>query len=444
MASPVITLCNPEAERSVLGAVLLDNFCYHEAAASLQADDFGLDSHRVIFSRMEELINSGRAIDYVTLADILGKQGRLEGIGGVAYLTSLTDGLPRTKNIEHYVVIVRDCSRARMITHMAENAITRLQGSDKPDDVLEDVQQRIIEVVYHGKQGSGMDMMTAGRDALRHWEEIRKMDGRCIGAPTGLEPLDELTTGFREKEFYVIGGRPGNGKTAFMCQGVRAQVKEGWRPGIFSIEVPREQIIARLACQETGIAVTDTRDPRLMKAEDYCFLREAAAEVAHWECFIEDTPRLSLKQIAAIARMWIAKGCNCIWVDYLHKIKVPGAGNRFEKVTAIADGLWELARFAGVPVVALSQLSRPPHGVVPPAPTLQDLRESGEIEQNANAVFLLHRPQEPDNDGTLCFSGEDQLIVAKQRSGIAGVHVPVHFNGPVGMYEPDLDRRERG
>jgi replicative DNA helicase len=424
-----------DCERSILGAILLDAFSYNEAASSVQVEDFSLDSHRRIFSAMLEMGEHGTHIDLITVSEFLARKKQLEAAGGVAYLSDLTSGVVRHASIEHYCGMVRDKSRSRLLIHAANATIARLVDGEPIDDTLPDLQQRVIEIVYHGRQGMGLDVKTAARDTALRIMHIRKMETRCIGVPTGLRDLDELTTGYRAGEFYAIGARPGNGKTAFMCQAIREQVDAGHKPGVFSVEVDREQIILRLACQETNIPVIDTRDPRLMRGDDLHRLVEAIANIGEWPMFLEDSPRLTIKQLGAIARMWIAKGCDCIWVDFLQKLRVPGARGDFERVTAIADGLWELGRTTGVPVVALSQLKRLEGN---PAPTLDDFRSSGEIEQNANGGFLLWRPTRETSDGGQEWTGEDQFIVAKNRSGPAGMHVRVTFDGPIGMYRPRL------
>lgn len=424
-----------DAERSVLGAVLLDPLILGQAAAILNFDDFSLDSHRRIFKAMDEMLDRGTAIDLMTLSEALARKKELESVGGVTYLSTLTEGLPRRDNIEAYAKIVRDKAMLRSIIHMSNAAIAEsFENSIDVSEVLENVQGKLIDIVYHGKRGSSVSVREAAREAYDELSEIRNLDpsDQCIGVPTGLTGLDELTTGFRESEFYVVGARPGQGKTAWMCQSVKAAVERGRKPGVFSIEVPRTQIITRLACQSANIAVFDTRDTRCMTGPQWSNLGEAIAQVSSWDFFMEDNPRMTVKQLQTIARLWVSKGCDCIYVDYLQKLRAPGK-NDFERVTAIADGLWELGRSLGVPVIALSQLKRVEQDR---APTMEDLRSSGEIEQNANGVFLIWRPVERDDEERAHFTGDDQFIIAKQRSGPANCHVRVFFDGQIGFFRP--------
>lgn len=424
-----------DAERSVLGAVLLDPIIFGQAAALINFDDFSLDSHRRIFRAMDEMLDRGTAVDLMTLSEALARKKELESVGGVVYLSTLTEGLPRRDNIEHYVKIVRDKAMLRSIIHMSNAAIAEsFDQTNDVDEVLGNVQQKLIDIVYHGKKGSGVEVSEAAREAYDELSEIRNLDpsAGCIGVPTGLEDVDELTTGFRDKEFYVVGARPGQGKTAWMCQSIKKAIAVGHRPGVFSVEVPRTQIVTRLACQASNIAVFDTRDTRLMSPVEWANLGEAIAQVSQWEYFMDDSPRITLKQLQTISRMWVSKGCDCIYVDYLQKLRVPGK-TEYDRVTAIADGLWELARSVGVPVIALSQLKRAEQER---PPTMEDLRSSGEIEQNANAVFLIYRPTEKDDTGMARFTGDDEFIIAKQRSGPAGRHVRVFFDGQIGLFRP--------
>lgn len=420
-----------QCETAILGAILLDNHTFNQAASVLQVSDFCRSSHRTLYTRMCDLIAAGKPIDFNTLAEELLRHKELDGIGGVIYLTGLTDGLPRVKNISDYVDIVREKSRSRMLMNLATLISAQLSERDTADEILEGVQEQIIQIVHHGRVGKISSMADIVRDALNELETISRMQGICIGMETGLPMLNEFTTGFRGGEFYVMGARPGQGKTAWMCQSIRANAKKGRKCGVFSIEVPKNQIFYRLACMETGLTIRDTRDPRQLTMVEKRLLAEAGAEIAEWPILIDDNPRMNLKQLQAVARLHIAQGSEIEYVDFLQKIRHPGR-SEYDKVTAIADGLWELGRSTGIPVVALSQLKRTEE-----APTLSDFRSSGEIEQNANAAMAIWRPKEPDaaHEGNMRHTGQDQILILKQRSGIADVHVPVKFNGEVGIFE---------
>lgn len=422
-----------DCERAILGAILLDNRTIYQTA-TLVSDDFSLDSHRKIFRHMAEIAEAGIAIDFNILTQRLVDDHSLDAVGGGMYITGLTDGLPRVKNIEHYVKIVRDKSRARTLLRLCQASAAKIQEQEPPDEVLAEIQDQIIQLVHQGRAGRVPDIAEIATEFLQEIHAIRSMDDSCVGISTGLDDLDSMTTGFRRSEFYVFGARPGDGKTALMCQALRENCRAGRKCSAFSVEVKRTQIMQRLVSQESGISVFDMRDPRILTEGEMNRVMMAAAEVAKWPLLLEDSPRLDVKQLQAIARLHISQGAEVIFVDFLQKLRAAGR-DRFEKVTAIADGLWELARSTDVPVVALSQLKRrqSPHE----EPTMDDLRESGEIEQNAHAVFLLHRPTEIVDDKRK-HTGLDKIIIAKQRSGPAGTFVPVRFNGALGMFEPRI------
>lgn len=422
-----------ECERAILGAILLDNRTFFQTA-TLIAEDFSLDSHRKIFRHISALAEEGQGIDFQTLTLRLSDHRELESVGGVVYVTNLTDGLPRVKNIEQYVKIVRDKSRARTLLALCQASAAKIQEQEPADEVLAEIQDQIIKLVHHGRAGRVPSIAEIATEFLEEIHHIRSMDDACVGLSTGLDGLDSMTTGFRRSEFYVFGARPGDGKTALMCQAVRENCRAGRKCSAFSVEVKRTQIMQRLVAQESGISVFDMRDPRILTENEMHRVTMATAEVAKWPLLLEDSPRLDVKQLQAIARLHISQGAEIIFVDFLQKLRAAGR-DRFEKVTAIADGLWELARSTDVPVVALSQLRRrqSPHE----EPTMDDLRESGEIEQNAHAVFLLHRPTEIVDDKRQ-HTGLDKIIIAKQRSGPAGTFVPVRFNGKLGMFEPRM------
>lgn len=424
-----------EAERAILGAVILDGSmaAFNQAASQIKPEDFTLDTHRKIYRAMLECADEGATPDSDMLVIKLGGVKALDKIGGASYLFGLTDGLPRVKNIEHYVSAVREKSKARMLLALFQTGAAKIRDHEPPDEVLAEAQQQMIEVVRYGRTGKAPEIADIGRNSLNELAAMRSNKGECIGLSTGLSELDELTTGFRESEFYVVGARPGQGKTALACQSLRQNCKNGRNCGFFSVEVTGTQIFNRLIAMETKVSVFELRDPRWLDQGQMDQIHRAAGEISKWPVLIEDSPSLDIRELTATARLFVSRGAEIIYVDYLQKLKAPGR-DRFEKVTAIANGLWELARATGVPVVALSQLRRKQNPN--DEPTMDDLRESGEIEQNANAVFLLHRPIELDAEGKRRFSREDKIIIAKQRSGPAERTVKALFRGDRGMFVP--------
>lgn len=430
---------NPEAETALLGAILLDNACYNQAAAGISEEDFSLDSHRRIFRAMAALIERGARVDFVTLTEQLGPD-ELRHVGGVEYVTALTDGLPHVKHVTQYARIIREKSRARALAHLCEAAQASVCGGSAPDDVLTSMQQQMIEIFHHGRGSRTPELRELARQSLDEIYRVRAMKSRSVGLTTGIAALDEMTTGFRAGEFYVIGARPGCGKTALACQAIRANCLAGVKCALFSVEMTGAQIIQRLAAMETGVDLFDLRDPRNLNETELCRVNEAIAEIAAWPLLVEDSGRITIKEIGALARMFISQGAQIIFVDYLQRVKAPGKTD-FDRVTAVSESLCEVAKSTQVPVVALSQLRRTDRRDYSGEPSLEDLRQSGQIEQDAHAVFLLHRPKAaqpagiPAAEAKSYFTGEDKILIAKQRSGPAGTFVKARFEGRMGRWE---------
>lgn len=432
-----------DAERAVLGAILLDatGGCYSQAAALLSADDFSLDSHRRIFRAMIALDETDSPMDYVTVCDELGRRREVESVGGVAYVTCLTDGLPRVKNIEQYVRIVRRLSQLRGVIHLSASLTERAyEGSEDAGDMILDAQQQLLDLYRRGAKPAP----TLG-DYVRQCinsmdEQQRRAADTSIGLTTGLKDLDDAITGYRKGLYYVIGGRPSSGKSSIALQSIRDNCKTGHRCGFFSVEMSGEDVFNRLASMETGIPVFALQDTRGLSTVESNRVKEAYAAIASWPFELRCGP-LSIRELKATAKLLIAKGTEILYADYLQhpSLKVPGLkiSQEFERVTEISSVLCDIGKSNNVPMVALSQLSRPDKRGPIREPRMDDLRQSGQIEQDSDVIVLLHRPQdEPGEDGRGRFTGLDKAIIEKQRNGPAGESLPVWFDGPACMYRP--------
>jgi replicative DNA helicase len=326
----------------VLGAILLDNQCFNQAAAVIAEEDFSLDTHRRIYRAMAELLERGARVDYVTLTEQLGADG-VKMCGGAAYVTSLTDGLPRVRNIRNYAQIVREKAQSRLLIHMCGAATSAVRTGSKPETVLAEVQQRIIDIFHKGRGSRTPELPELARQSLEQVHLVRSMPERCVGFTTGIPALDEITTGFRNGEFYVVGARPANGKTAFACQAIRANCLAGVKCGLFSVEMTGQQIVQRMAAMETGIDLFDLRDPRNLNRTELNNLEDAVAGISAWPLLVEDSGRITIREIGALARMFISQGAQIIFVDYLQRVRAPGKTD-FDRVTAVSEYLCELAR----------------------------------------------------------------------------------------------------
>ncbi len=431
MKSPVVDSgmpANQEAERAILGAILLDNLTYHQAASGLQADDFFLDSHRRIFLRASELAQSGRPIDFVTLTEQLGQHKEIEAVGGVAYVTSLTDGLPRVKNIEQYVRIVKDKALLRNLIHAASSAIQKAYEQDAPADEIVDAAESAIFQISEKRIGIGFQGLTEiVKDSFGSIDKLYERGQRITGLETHFEDLDNLTSGLQNSDLVIIAARPSMGKTAFAINiAENAAVMDKKVVGVFSLEMSRESLLLRLLCSQARVDSHKLRTGFLGR-EDRSKLVTGLGALLEAPIFIDDTPGITISEMRAKSRrLQQSQGrLDMIIVDYLQLVSgSPPGGRRYEnrtqEVSAISRGLKALAKEMRIPVIALSQLSRAPETRTGSSrPQLSDLRESGSIEQDADVVGFIFREEvyKPDDEE---LRGKAELIIAKQRNGPTG------------------------
>ncbi|MGD0911382.1 MAG: replicative DNA helicase [Terracidiphilus sp.] len=417
---------NLDAEKTILGAILLDNAAHAEASARLEPDDFSLDSHRRIYQRMGELINTERAVDIVTLANELSRYKEVESVGGVAYLASLTEGLPRRPVIEEYIRIVKDKSLLRKLMLICSAAIARAaEQSDTALDVLGDAEQRLLEVSQKGVTNGlqGIDQIV--ELSFGTIDNLYKNAREITGVPTDLHEFDRLTSGLQKSELIIIAARPSMGKTALAINMAQnAAINHGAIVAVFSLEMSRESLLRRMLASQAWVDQKSLQTG-FISGEDQAKLRHALNQLLETRIFIDDSAGISLAEMRAKARRLkqTAKGLDLVVVDYLQLMSVSlpsgskrgGYENRTQEVSAITRGLKALAKELEVPVVALSQLSRNSERREDKRPMLSDLRESGSIEQDADLVCFIHR------EGYYNHEEEDQakseIIIAKQRNG---------------------------
>jgi replicative DNA helicase len=415
-----------EAERSILGAILLDNFAYNQAAESLQPDDFSLDSHRRIYRGIMELGESNRPIDLITLVDELARNKEIESVGGVAYISSLTDGLPHRPNIESYVRIVKDKAIMRGVIYTAKAAMERaMDGSEPAAEVLTGLEAAIFQL-SDKRFGSGfVGIPEIVRESFGSIDALYERGQRITGLETHFVDLDNLTSGLQKSDLIILAARPSMGKTAFaMNIAENCAVRDRKVVGIFSLEMSRESLLLRMLCSHAHVDSHRLRTGSLY-AEDRRKLVSALSDLAEAPLFIDDTPGISLTELRAKARrlQHAQHGLDLLVVDYLQLMSAStGSGRRYEnrtqEVSAISRGLKMIAKELRVPVIALSQLSRAPEnrGGKDSEPKLSDLRESGSIEQDADVVTFIYRPEVYDRDNP-DLEGKAKLLIAKQRNG---------------------------
>jgi len=417
-----------DAERSILGAILLESLLFDQAA-ELKPDDFSLDAHRRIFSRMRDLQDSGRPVDMITLAEELDRRREVEAVGGVAYLSSLIDGLPERPSIEHYVRIVRNKSLLRGLINIAQLAIAEaIDHSDEAEEVINRAEQGIFQL-SENRLGQGFaDIPTIVKNSFGSLDELYARGQEITGLATHYTQLDKMTAGFQPSDLIVIAARPSMGKTAFaMNIAENAAVMEGKVVGVFSLEMSKEALLMRMLASHSRVDSHRLRTGFIPR-EDREKLTFATESLMQARLFVDDTPGISVTEMRSKARrLKHQEGrLDLLIVDYLQLMSaVPIGGKRFEnrtqEVSAISRGLKAVAKELKVPVVALSQLSRAPESRGGDhRPQLSDLRESGSIEQDADVVAFIFREEvykkdDPDLEGLA------EIIVAKQRNGPTGL-----------------------
>ena len=444
---------NVDAEKTILGAILLDNAAHAEAAEKIEAEDFSLDSHQRIFRRMTELINAQKAVDIITLANELSRLKEIESIGGVAYLASLTEGLPRRPVIDEYIRIVKDKSMLRKLMLICSNAIAQAANQGEAAlDVLGAAESRLMEVSEKSLSSGFQSLDEIVQHSFGTIDNLYKNSREVTGLATEFIDFDRMTSGLQKGELIIIAARPSMGKTALAINiAENVAVKGKAIVAVFSLEMSKESLLRRMLASQAGV---DQRrlQTGFLPDEDKTKLRDALNQLVETRLFIDDTAALSLAEMRAKARRLkhIRGGLDLIVVDYLQLMTatVPSSGkrnyeNRTQEVSAISRGLKALAKELNVPVVALSQLSRA--GVQRKddhRPMLSDLRESGSIEQDADVVAFIHREAYYSKDKESLSEvdkAKSEIIIEKQRNGPTGT-VHMYFNSRYTRFE-SLDSR---
>jgi replicative DNA helicase len=410
---------NLDAERSILGAILLDNHALNAAIESLKPEDFFLEQHRRVFNQMIALGEAQQAIDLVTLTESLHRSGDLEASGGPPYLASLADGMPRVSNVEHYARIVREKALLRNLIHATHNIQQRaLEGEDGADAILDGAESSIFAIAEDRIKAGLIPVKDIVRDNFERLEKIFREGKSITGVSTGYAELDKLLSGLQNSELLILAARPSQGKTALALNlaeniAIRAQLPVA----IFSLEMSKESLLQRLVASVAQIDAHKFRTGHLSR-EDWRRMTEALGQISSAPLWIDDAGSTSVLEIGAKARrLKRDKGLSLLVVDYLQLITARGRFNsRQEEVANISRGLKGLAKELQIPVLVLSQLTRAPEREER-GPQLSDLRESGAIEQDADVVMFIYRPYWAKLDAAPEERDQAEIQVAKQRNG---------------------------
>ncbi len=432
---------NSEAERSVLGAILVENAAINRAQEILKEEDFYREPHRKIFKVMSDLSERSTAIDPVTVKEELSRGGALDAVGGPAYIASLVDGVPRSANIEYYARIVKEKAILRNLIEAGNQIITTAyEASQETEDILDQSERLIFRIAQDQLRAGFVPMKAIADQSLRTIERLAEHRELVTGLPTGFPSLNEYTSGLQPSDLVVVAARPGIGKTSFALNiAQHAGMREAKKVGVFSLEMSREQLFLRLL---TGLARVDAhrlRTGRLTK-EEWTRITLGFGELASAHIFIDDTAGTSVLEMRAKSRrLKMEQGLDLVIVDYLQLIRTRGRfENRNQEITEITRSLKELAKELNVPVIAISQLSRAPEQRGSDRrPQLSDLRESGAIEQDADVVLFIYREEihKPTEENR----GRAQIIIAKQRNGPIGT-IDMAFIREYTRFE-ELERR---
>jgi replicative DNA helicase len=410
---------NLEAERSILGAILLDNHALNAAIENLKPEDFFLEQHRRVFNQMIALGENQQAIDLVTLTESLHRVGELESSGGAPYLAALADGMPRVSNVEHYARIVREKALLRNLIHATHNIQQRaLEGEDGADTILDNAESSIFALAEDRVKAGLIPVKDIVRDNFERLEKIFREGKSITGVSTGYTELDKLLSGLQPSELLILAARPSQGKTALALNfAENISIRAGSPVAFFSLEMSKESLLQRLLASVAQIDAHKFRSGHLSR-EDWRRMTEALGTISNAPLWIDDAGSTSVLEIGAKARrLKREKGLSLVVVDYLQLITGRGRfGNRQEEVSSISRALKGLAKELQIPVLVLSQLTRAPEREER-GPQLSDLRESGAIEQDADVVMFIYRPHWSKMDASPEERDQAEIQVAKQRNG---------------------------
>jgi replicative DNA helicase len=412
---------NRDAERSVLGSMLRDNGVIGDVLQIARTENFYLDAHQKVFGSISALYDKGQPVDLVLLADHLKEQNYIDDIGGYAYLSELWDAAPTAANAEYYARIVRDKAVVRNLIHACNEILRDAQNQVMPaDELLESGERKILDIAQMGVTGQTYTLESVLQDAYERIDSRHQGDQRAIsGISTGYDDLDEVTAGLQNSELVIIAARPSAGKTAFSLNIVRHIIVDQRLPVFFvSLEQSRIELAERLLCCQARVDSHKLRKGTL-SGDDMQKLIDAGGTLSQSPLFIDDTPGQGMLRIAANARrLKLRHNIRLVVVDYLQLIDPDNRrDNRQEQVAQLSRRLKFLARELEIPVIALAQVNRSSEDRQDHKPRLADLRESGAIEQDADTVMMLHRPEmyEPGQH-----EGTTEIIIAKQRNGPTG------------------------
>ncbi|MDD5626455.1 MAG: replicative DNA helicase [Patescibacteria group bacterium] len=414
---------NIEAEKSVLGAVMLDQDAIIKIADTINAQDFYVQKNKQIFEVMLELYEKREPIDILSLSNCLENKGTLKELGGSTYLTSLVNSVPSAANILHYAKIVREKATLRRLIQTGQK-IVELGYLEEEDleKLLDKAEQGLFSVSQKYLKHNFIPIQSILTEAFDRIDELHKQKGKLRGLPTGFTDLDNLLAGLQNSDLIVLAARPSMGKTSLALDIARQVATQTKVPvGIFSLEMSKEQLVDRLLCAEAGVDLWKMRTGKI-KEDEFPYIGEAMGVLAETPIFLDDSATSNIMEIRTKARrLQMEHKVGLLIIDYLQLMEGRTTDNRVQEVSEISRNLKAIARELNIPVLALSQLSRAVESRSPAIPQLSDLRESGSIEQDADVVIFIYR--------------EVMYKRETERANIADIFIKKHRNGPTGQLE---------
>lgn len=428
---------NIEAEQSLLGSLLIDKDAIIKIADLVDATDFYMDKHRLIYDAIVDLFSKRDPIDLLTIANRLIEKGHLEQVGGRSYLASLSNMVPTSSHVINYAEIVQKKSTLRKLLKSASE-ITEIGYNEDEDvsDILDRAEQKLFSVSQGHQKQMFVPITSILNDAFERIDELHKERGKLRGVPTGFTDLDSLLAGLQKSDLIILAARPSVGKTTFALDIARnVAVRHKVPVGIFSLEMSKEQLVDRLLCAEANVDLWKMRTGRLSDREnddDFPRIGHAMGVLSEAPIYIDDFANANIMDIRTKARrLQMEHNLGLIVLDYLQLMESRfKTDNRVQEISEISRGLKQIAKELNIPILALSQLNRSVENRTPPVPKLADLRESGSIEQDADIVMFIYRESVYKRDLEL------------DRRNLAEIHIAKHRNGPTGVVNLFFDEQK--
>lgn len=419
-----------EAERSVLGALMIDKDAVIRISDFLNPEDFYQENHRLIYETILDLFSKNQPIDLLSVKTKLHEKKILNEVGGLDYLTDLINAVPTAAHVVHYANIVKDKKTRRdLIRASSEINEQAFEQTEDMESLLDEVEQKIFNISQRSRPQRFTSIKEGLPLAYERMEKIHDGKGTLRGVPTGFTGLDNILSGFQRSELVILGARPSLGKTTLALDIARHVGLSGRPVGIFSIEMSREQIIDRLIAAQAQVPLWQLRTGRLKDDVEFRLIQQAFDDLAKAPIFIDDTPSPNVMQMRSMARrLQIEHGLDLVIIDYLQLIRPrTNSDNLVQQVTEISRSLKSLARELNVPVLAVSQLSRDVDKREIKIPRLSDLRESGSLEQDADVVLFIYRKD------------RDRTDLPEEEQNLAEVIISKNRNGPLGSVQLRFD-----